>query len=29
MCLIAFLVGKKALHLFFRKKYFIINDINK
>ncbi|HAF3911537.1 TPA: hypothetical protein G8B80_002356 [Salmonella enterica] len=30
MCLIAFLVGKKALHLFFRKKkYFIINEINK
>ncbi|EDN4120947.1 hypothetical protein B4W97_002692 [Salmonella enterica subsp. enterica serovar Ohio] len=29
MCLIAFLAGKKALHLLSRKKYFIINEINK
>ncbi|EDW4020222.1 hypothetical protein AH333_000846 [Salmonella enterica subsp. salamae] len=29
MCLTAFLAGKKALHLFFRKKDFIVKEITK
>ncbi|EDN8426129.1 hypothetical protein AID31_000130 [Salmonella enterica subsp. enterica] len=29
MCLIAFLADRKALHLFFRKKDFILKEIAK